>query len=119
MTVLAPLLVLLLAILVSAYFRLRLAVFTAIAATALVAVALAGANLVATLVVGGLLALVALPLLIPPLRQALITAPLLKFYTKILPPLSATEKTAPSASRASCSPACRSGICCWRSRSRS
>jgi acyl-CoA dehydrogenase len=41
-----------------------------------------------------LLALVTLPLLITPFRQKFITAPLLEFYTKILPPLSDTEKVA-------------------------
>ncbi len=35
-----------------------------------------------------------MPLLIPPLRKRLITASLLKFYTKLLPPLSDTERTA-------------------------
>ena len=94
MSILAPFLALLLATLIVAYHRLSLAVFTAIAATALVAVALAGANATATIVAAVLLALVTLPLLITPLRQSLITAPLLKFYTKILPPLSETEKTA-------------------------
>ena len=94
MTVLAPFLALLLAVLVAAYFRLGLAVFTAIAATLLGGAALAGANGPATIVAAVLLGVVALPLLIPAVRQALITAPLLKFYTKLLPPLSATEKTA-------------------------
>ncbi|KFN50949.1 acyl-CoA dehydrogenase [Arenimonas composti] len=94
MSLLAPFLVLLLAVLVTAYHRLSLAVFTAIAATGLVAAGLAGANLTATIVAGVLLAVIALPLLITPLRQALITKQALRFYTKILPPLSATEKTA-------------------------
>ena len=94
MSILAPFLALLLAILVAAYHRLSLAVFTAISATLLVAVGLAGANLSATIVAAVLLALGTLPLLITPLRQKLITTPLLKFYTRILPPLSDTERTA-------------------------
>jgi len=94
MSILAPFLALLLAILVVAYHRLSLAVFTAISATLLVAVGLAGANLAATIVAAVLLALGTLPFLITPLRQKFITAPLLKFYTKILPPLSDTERTA-------------------------
>ncbi|MFY2762928.1 acyl-CoA dehydrogenase [Arenimonas sp. MALMAid1274] len=94
MSILAPFLALLLATLLVAYHRLSLVVFTALSATLLVAVGLAGANLTATVVAAVLLGLVTLPLLITPLRQALITAPLLKFYTKILPPLSDTEKTA-------------------------
>ncbi len=94
MSILAPFLALALATLLVAYHRWSLAVFTALTATLLVAVALAGANVTATIVAAVLLALVTLPLLITPLRQPLITAPLLKFYTKILPPLSDTEKTA-------------------------
>ena len=94
MSILAPFLALALATLLVAYHRWSLAVFTALTATLLVGVALAGANPTATLVAAVLLALVTLPLLITPLRQPLITAPLLKFYTKILPPLSDTEKTA-------------------------
>ncbi len=94
MSILAPFLALALVTLLVAYHRLSLAIFTAMAASALVAVALAGANLTATVVAAVILALGTLPLLITPLRQPLITAPLLKFYTKILPPLSDTEKTA-------------------------
>jgi len=94
MSILAPFLALALATLLVAYHRWSLAVFTALTATLLVAVALAGANLTATIAAAVLLAVVTLPLLITPLRQPLITAPLLKFYTKILPPLSDTEKTA-------------------------
>jgi acyl-CoA dehydrogenase len=91
---LAPLLALLLVVGIAAYHRFTLAVFTAIAASALVVVGLLGGNFTATVVCGVLLALVALPLLITPIRQKLITAPLLTFYTKILPPLSDTEKVA-------------------------
>ena len=94
MSILAPFLALLLAVLLAAYHRLSLAWFTAIAATFLVGAALAGADGAATIVAAVLLALVALPLLVPALRQALITAPLLKVYAKMLPPLSDTEKTA-------------------------
>ncbi len=94
MSILAPFLALLLVTLLVAYHRLSLVVFAALSATLLVAVGLAGANFTATVVAGVLLALFTLPLLITPLRQSAITAPLLKFYTKILPPLSATEKTA-------------------------
>jgi acyl-CoA dehydrogenase len=94
MSILAPFLALALVIVLVAYHRLSLAIFTALAATALVAVGLAGANATATIVAAVLLALGTLPLLITPLRQPLITAPLLRFYTKILPPLSDTEKTA-------------------------
>ncbi|MFN7386119.1 MAG: acyl-CoA dehydrogenase [Lysobacteraceae bacterium] len=94
MSALLPFLVLLLAVAIAAYHRWSLAVFTAIAGAGLVGVGLTGLAPVATWVAAGLLAVVALPLLLTPIRQNLITAPLLKFYTKILPPLSDTEKTA-------------------------
>ena len=94
MSILAPFLALLLAILVAAYHRLSLAVFTALAATLLVACGLAGASFTATVVAAVLLALGTLPLLVTPFRQQFITKPLLRFYTKILPPLSDTERTA-------------------------
>ena len=94
MSILAPFLALALAILLVAYHRLSLAVFTAVAATLLVAVGLGGANLTATYVAAGLLAVVTLPLLITPLRQAVITKTLLGIYKKMLPKLSDTEKTA-------------------------
>lgn len=94
MSILAPFLALVLATLLVAYHRGSLAVFTAISATLLVAVALAGANLTATTVAAVLLAITTLPLLITPLRQAVITKALLRIYTKMLPKLSDTEKTA-------------------------
>ena len=94
MSILVPFLALLLVVAIAAYHRFSLAVFTAAAATSLVAVGLAGANITATVIAAALLAVIALPLLITPIRQSLITKPLLGFYTKILPPLSDTEKTA-------------------------
>jgi acyl-CoA dehydrogenase len=94
MSAVLPFLVLLLVVAVAAYHRWSLAVFTAVAGAGLVLVGLTGVAPIATIVAGSLLAVVALPLLITPIRQNLITAPLLKFYTKILPPLSDTEKTA-------------------------
>ncbi|WP_374472755.1 acyl-CoA dehydrogenase [Arenimonas sp.] len=94
MSILAPFLALLLATLLVAYHRWSLAVFTALSATLLVAVALAGANMTATTVAAVLLAVVTLPLLVTPLRQAVITRSLLRIYTKMLPKLSDTEKTA-------------------------
>src|SRR3546814_3095465 len=78
----------------AAYHRLRLAWWAAITATLLVGCWLLGANPVATVIAGALTALIALPLLIPAIRKPLITAPLLKFYRRILPPLSQTERIA-------------------------
>lgn len=94
MSALLPFLVVLLVIAVAAYHRWSLAVFCAVAAAALVAVGLSGLAPIANWIVAGLLAVVVLPLLLTPIRQNLVTAPLLKFYTKILPPLSDTERTA-------------------------
>ena len=94
MSILAPILVLLLVVAIAAYHRFSLAVFAAIAFSALVLVGLLGGNFTATVVCAVLLALVTLPLLITPIRQKLITAPLLRFYTKILPQMSDTERTA-------------------------
>ncbi len=94
MSIALPFLVLLLIIGIAAYHRFSLAIFTAIAATALVAVGIFGGNFIATVICGVLLGLITLPLLITPFRQSFITKPLLGFYTKILPPLSPTEKVA-------------------------
>ena len=93
-SVLLPFLALVVVAGIAAYHRFRLAVFTALAASVLVALALAGANVTATVVAGVVLALFTLPLLVTPFRQRFITAPLLRFYSRILPPLSPTEKIA-------------------------
>ena len=94
MSILVPFLVLLVVAGIAAYHRWSLAVFAAIAASTLVVCGLAGASFAATVTAGALLALFVLPLLITPIRQALITRHALRFYTKILPPLSDTEKVA-------------------------
>ncbi len=91
---LAPFLALLIATAFCAYHRLRLAIWAAVTATLLVGCWLLGAHQTATLVAAVLMLLVAVPMLITPLRKALITSTLLKFYTKLLPPLSDTERTA-------------------------
>ena len=92
MSILLPFLILLAATAFAAYHRLRLAVWAAATATLLVACWLLGADKTATSVAAVLVALVALPLLLPFLRMPLITRPLLGFYTKILPPLTAPLK---------------------------
>ena len=94
MTIVIPFLALLVATGLAAYHRWRLAIWAALTACLLVACWLLGANVTATIVAAVIAAVVAIPLLIPALRKAAITAPLLKFYTKILPPLSDTERTA-------------------------
>jgi acyl-CoA dehydrogenase len=79
---------------IAAYHRWRLATWAAATATTLVGGWLLGADGTATMVAFAVLVLVALPLLVPAIRKPAITAPLLRFYTRILPPLSATERTA-------------------------
>jgi acyl-CoA dehydrogenase len=92
MSIAAPFLALFLIGAIAAYHRLRLAVWVALSATALVACWLLDASATATSVAGALLALVAVPLLLPQIRLPLVTRPLLGFYTKILPPLTETER---------------------------
>src|SRR5690606_5846759 len=94
MSIAAPFLVFLLIGAFAAYHRLRLAVWAAITAAGLVACWPLGANGTATIVAGLIAAVIAVPLLLPPIRLPFITAPLLGFYTKILPPLSETERVA-------------------------
>ncbi|MCW5580124.1 MAG: acyl-CoA dehydrogenase [Luteimonas sp.] len=94
MSVALPFIVFLLAGVFAAYHRLRLATWTAITATALVACWFLGANRTATVVAAIILAATALPLLLPFVRKPLLTAPALKFLRKALPPLSQTERIA-------------------------
>jgi len=94
MSIVVPFLVFLLIGAIAAYHRLRLPVWVALTASALVAGWLLGANAAATAVAGVLVALISVPLLLPAIRVPFITKPLLGFYTKILPPLSETERTA-------------------------
>ena len=94
MGVVLPFLAVLLAGAFAAYHRLRLVAWLVIGLTLLVACWLVGASHVAVLVAAFLMAFIATPLLLPEFRKARITTPLLAFYTKILPPLSDTERTA-------------------------
>lgn len=94
MSIAIPFLAFLLVGAFAAYHRLRLAYWAAITATLLVACWLLGANPTATIVAAVLVALIAVPLLIPGIRKALVTTPLLKFFRKVLPPLSQTERIA-------------------------
>ena len=94
MSVVIPFLALLFTTTLVAYHRLRLATWVALTASVLMACWLLGASGAATLVAAIVVALVAIPLLLPQLRKPYITTPLLKFYTRLLPPLSDTERTA-------------------------
>ena len=94
MSIALPFIVFLLVGAFASYHRLRLPVWVALTAVGLLACWLLGANPTATAVAGVIAALVAVPLLLPQIRIPFITAPLLGFYTKILPPLSETERVA-------------------------
>ncbi|MFC4727694.1 acyl-CoA dehydrogenase [Coralloluteibacterium thermophilus] len=92
MSILLPILALLLAGGIAAYHRLSLAMWTGLSVALLALAWLAGGHPVAVAVCAVLLAAVAVPLLLTDFRRSRITAPLLDFYTKILPPLSSTER---------------------------
>ena len=118
MSIAIPFLAFLLAGAFAAYHRLRLAVWAALTATA------AGRLLAARRQrrprrssPPSLVALIAVPLLIPQFRKPLITTPLLSFYTQdpaaaVARPSASRWKPARSASKASCSPASRTGTSC-------
>ncbi|TDK33802.1 acyl-CoA dehydrogenase [Luteimonas terrae] len=94
MSVAIPFLAFLLVGAFAAYHRLRLAYWAAITVTVLLACWLLGANATATIVAALLVAAISVPLLIAPVRKALVTTPLLSFFRKVLPPLSQTERIA-------------------------
>ncbi|MBS7456063.1 acyl-CoA dehydrogenase [Coralloluteibacterium stylophorae] len=92
MSIFLPILALLLAGGIAAYHRLSLPVWAGLSAVLLLVSWALGGNGIAVAVCALLLAAVAVPLLLPDFRRKRITAPLLEFYTKILPPLSSTER---------------------------
>jgi acyl-CoA dehydrogenase len=94
MSAFIPFLAIVLISAIAAYYRLRLAIWAAVCACALVAGWLFNISGVATIIAATLTALIALPLLLPFIRKPLLTAPALKFLRKALPPLSKTEKIA-------------------------
>ena len=94
MSIALPFVAFLAAVAFAAYHRLRLWLWAVLTLALLGACWLLGADPTATAIAAILVAAIALPLLLAPLRKALITTPLLKFYTKLLPPLSDTERTA-------------------------
>ena len=94
MSIVLPLLAVVIATGIAAYHRWSLALWSALLAALLLVAWFFGANSTLTVVLAVLAAIVAVPLLVPALRKPLVTSPLLKFYTRILPPLSDTERTA-------------------------
>ena len=94
MSILVPFLIVLLVTGVAAYFRWRLPVYFLAMLGALFLCWVFGSHAAVTLtllVIGALLGAI---LLIPALRMSMISAPILKVFAKILPPLSETERVA-------------------------
>ncbi|PZO62858.1 MAG: acyl-CoA dehydrogenase [Pseudoxanthomonas suwonensis] len=94
MSLIAPFLVLLAGTLLAAYHRWPMWIWALLSGALLAGCWFLGAHPLVTQIAAGAVALVAVMVLLPFLRKRLITAPLLKFYTRILPPLSDTERTA-------------------------
>jgi len=90
----APFLLLLLAGAVVAWHRCRMWVWTALGVLLLAGCWLIGANRTAIIISAGCLTLVSVSVLLPCVRIRLLSAPLLKMFRKILPPLSKTERIA-------------------------
>jgi acyl-CoA dehydrogenase len=94
MSVLTPFLALLVAGLLAAYLRLSLRSWAILSIVALALGLALGGSGVASAIAAALFAVVAGPLLHEPTRRERLTAPLLKVYTRMLPQLSDTERTA-------------------------
>jgi len=94
MSVLTPFLALLIAGMAAAYFRVSLRTWVILSVVALAAGLFVGAGIWTTVIAALLFGAVAGPLLHTPTRRYKLTAPLLKIYTRMLPQLSDTEKTA-------------------------
>ncbi len=94
LSVLLPFAALLLAAGLAAYLRTRLVTWAVLSVVLLAGAIAAGSHWIAATLAVLLFLAVAVPLLATPLRRSLLTAPLLKIYTRMLPQLSDTEKTA-------------------------
>jgi len=91
---LIPFALLLLAAAVASWHRWRLSVFVLMCAGGLAGCWWFGSNRIAVVTAAVLVALITLPILLPGVRRPLISAPLLKLFRSILPPLSKTERIA-------------------------
>jgi len=94
MSIALPFLLLLLTGLIAAWHRLRLGLWVLMSLLLLAECWFLGANRPALIGAAALLLLVSVPLLLPFVRRPLLSAPLLKAFKKILPPLSKTERIA-------------------------
>src|SRR3546814_9959135 len=86
MSIVLPFLAIAVAGALAAYHRLPLLFWALLSAALLTGSAFVGANPIALWVAVIGLALITVPLMIGPFRRSRITAPLLRFYTRILPP---------------------------------
>jgi acyl-CoA dehydrogenase len=94
MSIALPFLAIALAGAIAAYNRLALVYWASLSIVLIALSAFAGANAIALWLAVIGLAAITVPLLLGDFRRRVITAPLLKFYTRLLPPLSETERTA-------------------------
>ncbi|PKM03814.1 MAG: acyl-CoA dehydrogenase, partial [Gammaproteobacteria bacterium HGW-Gammaproteobacteria-7] len=94
MSIALPILAVLLAGAFAAYLRLSLKWWVALTSVLLLLAPTLGGSVVASIVCAVLFAAVALPLLIEPVRHRYLATPLLRIYTRMLPQLSDTERTA-------------------------
>ena len=94
MSVVYPLLVALLVTGLAAYMRWRLPVYFIALLGALALTWVLGGHVATTLTLLVIGALAAVVLLVAPLRKSIISAPALRIFAKILPPLSETERVA-------------------------
>ncbi len=78
----------------AAYHRWPRWLWLLLAVVLVLALGFVGVSWLAVGIAAGLLGVVALLTLLPPLRKAAISAPFLRLYTRLLPPLSDTERTA-------------------------
>ncbi|MDZ4348759.1 MAG: acyl-CoA dehydrogenase [Xanthomonadaceae bacterium] len=94
MSIALPILAVLLAGALAAYLRISLKWWVALTAVLLLLAPTLGGGPIASIVCGVLFAALALPLLIEPVRHRYLATPLLRIYTRMLPQLSDTERTA-------------------------
>jgi acyl-CoA dehydrogenase len=95
MSIVVPFLAILLAGAIVAYHRMRLITWTLVSLVLLAACWFVPyVNQTATIVAAAIVAVIAVPLLLPFIRKPLLTAPMMKVFRKVLPPLSQTERIA-------------------------
>ena len=95
MSIVVPFLAILLAGAIVAYHRMRLITWTIVSLVLLAACwFIPYVNQTATIVAAAIVAVIAVPLLLPFIRKPLLTAPMMKVFRKVLPPLSQTERIA-------------------------